>query len=68
MRNRRIAKIARLWALWNAKEITADEFAMKVGNLKTGIIALECRGAWRAFTKNQLFLMTHEDPLVALLI
>ena len=45
----RIDDIAKLWVEWNSRQITAEEFASKVGDFDKGILKRECQRAWRHY-------------------
>ena len=54
--------IVRLWVLWNAKVVTSDEFASKVGK----ILDKETTEQWQLFIKSKT--SEQDDPLEALFI
>lgn len=57
-----IREIVRLWVLWNAKLVTSDEFALKVGK----ILDRETTAQWQLFIKDKVSI--EDDPLEALFI
>jgi len=60
----KLVSISRLWVMWNAKELSSDEFVRKA----EAIIKDEVNVAWQDFCKNRVTIAEGEDPLAPLLI
>lgn len=57
-----VREVVRLWVLWNAKVITSDEFALKVGK----ILDKETNAQWQLFIKDKV--SEEDDAFEALFV
>lgn len=60
----KLTQLSRLWVLWNARELSADEVVVKVKD----ILKRETDMAWQDFVKGRPTIAEGEDPLAALFI